>query len=186
MAITERRMTLEEFLQLPEQEPPLEYWEGRVTQKVSPQGQHGILATDFAALINDYARPRRLARAIVELRATYNGGSLVPDIAVYRWDRVPLTPEGKVANVFRDPPDIAVEIISPGQTLRDQIEKCHWYVEHDVRIALLVNPRDESVRLFRPGAEPRLLRGNDRIDLDEVLPGFELTVEQLFATLYHR
>jgi len=42
------------------------------------------------------------------------------------------------------------------------------------------------VRLFQPGLEPRILRGTDRIDLDAVLPGFELTVEQLFDTLYHR
>jgi len=186
VTLTERRTTLEEFLQLPEQEPPLEYWHGRVTQKVSPQGQHGTLEAELTALFNGYAKPRRLARAFTELRATYNGGSPVPDIAVYRWERVPLTPDGEVANVFREPPDIAVEIISPDRSVKEQIEKCRWYVEHGVRIALLVNPRDKSVRLFQPGLEPRILRGTDRIDLDAVLPGFELTVEQLFDTLYHR
>jgi len=186
MAIGARRMTLEEFLRLPEEEPALEYLDGEVTQKVSPQGQHGALQYGVAHLFNDYGWPRRLARAFPELRATYGGGSPVPDVAVYRWDRVPLTPDGKVANIFREPPDIAVEIVSPEQSVPEQVKKCEWYVGHGVRIALLVDPDHLTVRLFRPGAAPRVLRGTDRIDLDEVLPGFELTVDALFATLYHR
>jgi Uma2 family endonuclease len=186
MAITERRLTLEEFLRLPEEEPPLEYLDGRVTQKVSPQGKHGVLEFGFAALINGYAIPRRLARAIPELRTTFGGGSPVPDIAVYRWDRVPVDPDGTVANVFREPPDIAIEIVSPGQSLRELIEKCRWFVDHGVPIALLVHPERRWVRTFRLGAPPELLRGDDRIDLDEVLADFELTVDALFETLYHR
>lgn len=186
MAITERRMTLEEFLRLPEEEPPLEYLEGVVTQKVSPQGKHGTLEGELTALFNGYAKPRRLARAIPELRTSYGGGSPVPDIAVYRWDRIPVDPDGTVANVFREPPDIAIEIVSPEQSVPKLVEKCEWYVRHGVSIALLVHPYREWVRLFRPDAEPQVLRGGDRIDLDAVLPGFELTVEELFALLYHR
>jgi Uma2 family endonuclease len=186
MAITERRLTLEEFLQLPEQEPPLEYLGGRVIQKVSPQGKHGAMELDLGALINGYAMPRRLARAFTELRATFGGGSPVPDIAIYRWDRVPVDPDGTVANVFREPPDIAIEIVSPDQSIRELTEKCRWFVKHGVSIALLVHPERRWVRRFTPGAAPELLRGADRIDLDAVLPGFELSVDDIFATLYHR
>ncbi len=186
MAITERRLSLEEFLELPEEEPPLEYLEGVVTQKVSPQGKHGTLEGELTALFNGYAKPRRLARAIPELRTSYGGGSPVPDIAVYRWDRIPVDPDGTVANVFREPPDIAVEIVSPDQSVPKIVEKCRWYVAHGVRIALLVDLDHLTVWLFRPDAEPAALRGTDRMDLDAVLPGFELTVDALFATLYHR
>jgi Uma2 family endonuclease len=186
MAITERRLTLEEFLRLPEEEPPLEYLDGRVTQKVSPQGKHGRLEGKFSELINRYAEPRKLAIAIPELRTTYSGGSAVPDIAVYRWDRVPVDPDGTIGNIFCEPPDIAIEISSPGQSVRELIEKCRWFVDHGVPIALLAHPERRWVRRFRAGAPPELLSGADRIDLDEILPGFELTVDELFATLYHR
>ena len=186
MAIGERRMTLEEFLRLPEAEPALEYVDGEVTQKESPQGQHGALQYGVAHLFNEYGWPRRLARAFPELRATYGGGSAVPDVAVYLWDRVPLTPAGEVANVFRESPDTAVEIVSPEQSVPKLVAKCEWYIRHGVRIALLIDPDHRTVRLFRPGTTPRMPRGTDRIDLDEVLSGFELTVDALFATLYHR
>ena len=186
MAITERRLTLEEFRQLPEEKPALEYLHGRVTQKVSPQGPHSRLQVKFGALINDFAEPRKLAMAFTELRTTFGGGSPVPDIAVYRWERVPLTPRGKVVNTFSEPPDIAIEIISPGQSIRELVDKCHWFVDHGARIALLVHPDREWVRRLEPDGPVRELRGEDRIDLDAVLPGFELTAEELFATLYPR
>ena len=60
MAITERRLTLDEFLALPEEEPALELEpDGTVTQKVSPKGKHSALQGGFVSLIDGFARPRR-------------------------------------------------------------------------------------------------------------------------------
>jgi Uma2 family endonuclease len=178
-----RRMTLDEFLALPEVEPALEYADGVVTQKVAPQGQHVTLQDDFTQRVNAHARPRKLARAYPELRATYAGLSRVPDVAVYLWHRIPRLPNGRVANRFTEPPDIAVEIVSPDQTATDLVSKCIWYVKNGVRIALIADPTRDIVLRFRPDALPDVLTGDDRIDLDEVLPGFELTVDQLFGSL---
>jgi Uma2 family endonuclease len=181
--IVGRRMTLDEFLELPEVEPALEYADGVVTQKVAPQGQHVTLQDDFTQRVNAHARPRKLARAYPELRATYAGLSRVPDVAVYLWHRIPRLPNGRVANRFTEPPDIAVEIVSPDQTATDLVSKCIWYVKNGVRIALIADPTRDIVLRFRPDALPDVLTGDDRIDLDEVLPGFELTVDQFFGSL---
>jgi Uma2 family endonuclease len=183
MAILQREMTLDQFLALPELKPALEYQAGKVTQKVSPKAPHGKLQLTLGRLFDNFAGPIRLASAFTETRTTFAGDSVVPDVVVYRWDRVPRDVQGRVAEDFFTPPDIAVEILSPRQSLRDTISRCHWYVENGVEIALLVNPRDESVRLFRSRAEPELLTGADRIDLDSVLPGFRLTVQDLFDAL---
>ena len=83
MAIAEQHFSLEEFLNLPEQEPALEFEDGVVSQKVSPKGQHSGLQGDFVELVNRYTRTRKLARAFPELRATFAGRSYVPDVAVY-------------------------------------------------------------------------------------------------------
>jgi Uma2 family endonuclease len=133
--------------------------------------------------VDTFARPLRLALALPGLRTTYAGWSLVPDITVYRWDRIPRLPNGRAANRFTEPPDIAVEIVSPDQSVTDQIDKCVWYVKNGVRIALVVDPDQDIVLRFRPDALLDVLRGDDRIDLDEVLPGFELTVRELFGSL---
>jgi Uma2 family endonuclease len=178
-----RRMTLDEFLELPETQPALEYVGGVVRQKVAPQGQHVLLQSEFVHVVNALAKPPKLALALPELRTTFAGLSRVPDVAVYLWERIPRQPNGRVGNRFTEPPDIAIEIVSPDQTATDLISKCIWYVKNGVRIALLVDPGSDTVLRFRPDGLPDSLTGDDRIDLDEVLPGFELTVNQLFASL---
>jgi len=178
-----QRMTLDEFLALPETWPALEYVGVVVTQKVAPQGQHGILQGEFVERLNVFARPSKLARALPELRTTYAGLSRVPDVAIYLWQRIPRLPNGRIANRFTEPPDIAVEIVSPDQSATDLFDKCLWYVRNGVQIALVVDPEHDVVFRFRPDSLPDSLRGDDRIDLDAVLPGFELTAGQLFGSL---
>ncbi len=67
--------------------------------------------------------------------------------------------------------------------MRELIDRCRWYVENGVRIALLLDPDDSTIRDFRPGAEPVVLRSGDVLDLGAVLPGFTLDVGALFDVL---
>ena len=183
MAIEQHRLTLEKFLKLPEEKPALEFLEGTVTQKVAPQGKHSVLQYAIAERINRAMSPDKRAYAFPELRATFAGVSRVPDVAVYRWERIPRDEAGEVANTFSEPPDIAIEIVSPGQSTNALLRRCLWFVANGVAVAILADPEDKSLLVFRPGQSPQPLHGSDRIALDEVLPGFELTVEDLFASL---
>src|SRR6266851_6594357 len=181
MAIEQRRMTLDEFLALPEEEPALELEaDGMVTQKVSPKGKHSSLQRGLIKLFDPFAEPRRIALALPELRTVFGGAAYVPDVAVYRWERIAWTADGEVPDDFVEPPDIAIEVVSPKQSVNSLVRRCVWYVDNGVRIALLVDPYDRSVLLFRAGTAIRVSRGADPIDLSAVLPGFELTAEQVF------
>jgi Uma2 family endonuclease len=102
---------------------------------------------------------------------------------VYRRERVPRDAHGQVAEDFLTPPDIALEILSPGQSRTEQLARCRWYAEHGVPLAIFADPPRRTVRLFRPGADSGDLRGVGRLDLGDVLPGFSLTVEEFFAPL---
>ncbi len=186
MVLAQRPLTLEEFLQLPEEKPALEYLDGEVTRKMSPLGPHGRLQGRLYLRFELFGLERRLASAFPETRVTFGGASFVPDLIVYRWERIPSDERGDVPSYFYEPPDIAVEIASPDQSVRSLVDKCLWYVQHGVPIAILVEPKNCSVELFRPGARTGPLRGTNRIDVDDVLPGFELTVEELFQSLRAR
>jgi Uma2 family endonuclease len=59
MALTGRRLTLEEFLELPEEKPALEYFDGVVVQMVAPQAFHGRMQSKFSERANVYGEPRR-------------------------------------------------------------------------------------------------------------------------------
>lgn len=178
-----RYQALDEFLALPEEKPALEYWRGRVSQKVSPKARHSALQGELMQRFNQVGMPRRVARAFPELRATFAGESVVPDVAVYRWERIQREKDGSLADDVTTPPDIAVEIVSPGQSANALMDRCLWYVAHGVQVALLADPYHQSVLVVRPERQPVLWRGADLIDVSEVLPGFDLSVEQLFSSL---
>lgn len=186
MAVQQRQLTLERFLQLPEEEPALEFEEGVAIQKVSPKGQHSALQYRIAELVNRAAEPQRQTRAFPELRTTFGGRSYVPDVSIFRWERIPVDESGRLGNDFFDPSDVAIEIISPQQSANRVFRRCLWYVQRGVGVALRVDPGDESVLVFRPGQVPTGQRGPDWIHLDEVLPGFALSVNELFESFRMR
>ena len=183
MAVLVKDLSLEQFLELPEEKPAFEFEDGRITQKVSPQGQHGRIQAGLTELIDRFAIPRKVALTLTEFRASYGSRSYVPDLSVYRWSRLSFNAAGKLANKQSNLPDLVVEIVSPDQSVTALVRHCLWYVLQGVAVAVLVDPDDESVLSFRPNQVTASLTGSDRIDLDDVLPGFELTVQAVFDLL---
>lgn len=184
MAIARKALTLEEFLRLPGEKPALEYEDGRITQKVSPRLPHAALQLEIASLFNQALRPARIARAFTELRTTFTGRSRVPDVVVYRWDRIPRDDAGALPfdNVMI-PPDVAVEIRSPEQTIASQLRRCRDYVEQGVVVAIMVAPEVRRLWVFKPGEPERELPLDEPIDFKDLFPGFELTPSEIFAAL---
>jgi Uma2 family endonuclease len=182
MAISQRGVTLDEFLTWPEEKPALEFINGVVQPKVSPKFRHGSLQGEVTAIVNGHARPRRLAYAIPELRITLHGESLVPDISIFRWERIPRDAAGEPLDDIFVAPDIVIEIASPGQSRRDLVQRCNRYLEYGVEVVLLFQPRDRSVTMFRGAAEPMILRRSDSIDLGDLIPGLQLDLAALFES----
>ena len=184
MAIASRPMTLAEFLRRHGDSAVLEYANGVVTEKMPPSADHGLLASMIAYQINGYALPRKLAATAVEVRITNTetGVSWVPDLSVYVWERIQRDRIARHQSASI-PPDIAVEIASPGQSRQKQVERCREFIEQGARIALMFNPRTKSVIDGRPGGIERRLRGDDVLDFDEVIPGLRLVVGELYAML---
>ena len=58
-----------------------------------------------------------------------------------------------------------------------------WYVDHGVRAALLVDPSDRSIILFRPDAATQTLRGDAVVDLSDLAPELRFSASELFAAL---
>lgn len=184
MAIAaEARLTLEAFLALPEEKPALEFADGVVTQKVSPKAKHSRLQTMLWLFIRNVVEPNRVAMAFVELRTTFGGRSYVPDVSVYRWERVARTESGELVDDVFAPPDAAVEVVSPGQSALAMVRKCLWYVANGVGAGLVVDPYDGSVLVCRPGGTVATLAAGESIDLRDVIPGLVLEVDPLFASL---
>ncbi|OBQ26744.1 MAG: hypothetical protein AN483_20530, partial [Aphanizomenon flos-aquae MDT14a] len=106
-------LTLAEFLELPETKPASEYINGKIIQKPMPKGKHSRLQLRLCNTINEQAESQKIASAFPELRCSFGTRSVVPDVAVFRWDRIPFDTDGEVPDDFLLSPDWTIEILSP-------------------------------------------------------------------------
>ena len=176
-------MTLEDFLKLPEESPSLEFIDGRIEAKVSPQKKHGMIQGELNAHFNLFARPLRIGRAFPELRCTFEGRSIVPDVVFLLNEHIALDDQGEVADVTLCPPDIHVEIISPEQTVRTSHEKLVHSTAHGCPLGWLVHPYRKTVDVYRPGRPPEKRAPGDMLEGDPILPGYVLPVAEIFGWL---
>ncbi len=178
-----RGITLEQFLRLPEAKPALEYIDGMVVQKVSPKTTHSVLQLHLGSYLLAFGRRMKLGLPYPELRCTFGGRSIVPDIAFFARGRIPRDKRGKrVDDVFL-PPDLMIEIISPGQTVKALSARASWCVDHGVHLCWVIQPRKDRVHVFRPGQPPEVLELGDTLSGSLVLPEFALPLEELFGWL---
>jgi Uma2 family endonuclease len=174
-----RSLTLAEFLEHPESKPALEYINGTIVEKPMPQGEHSRLQYKLCLAINTVAETAKIACAFPELRCTFGGRSLVPDIAVFRWDRIPRTDSGKIANHFELYPDWAIEILSPNQSNSQVLDKLLHCSQAGTALGWLINPEEESIwvigenqriDLFTTDAKLPILEGIDlQLSVSEIL-----------------
>ncbi|MEH1863807.1 MAG: Uma2 family endonuclease [Nostoc sp.] len=177
-------LTLEEFLKLPETKPSSEYINGQIIQKPMPQGKHSKLRGELLSAINEVVENRKIALAFPELRCIFGGRSIVPDVAVFAWERIPLDKRGEVANVFPTYPDWTIEILSPDQSQTKVTGNILHCLKHGSRLGWLIDPGDRSVLIYSPKQKPELLQEEQEIlQVPDLFSGFQLTVGQLFGWL---
>ncbi len=180
---TKSAIALEEFLQLPETRPYSEYINGKIEQKPMPQGEHSTLQIRLGTVINETVLSKKSAHAFTELRCTFGGRSLVPDISVFTWNRIPKTEKGRIANRFEVHPDWVIEILSPQQSANKVIRKIMFCLSQGTQLAWLIDPEDESVMIFKPNQFPEMKSNEDVLPVLEILENFDLSAKEIFAWL---
>lgn len=132
--ITSQKLNLKEFLKLPETKPASEYINDEIIQKPITKGRHSRLQGKLCTAINQVVEDKKIAYAFPELRCTFGGRSIVPDIAVFRWDNIAFTTEGEVPDNFENSPDWTIEILSPDQKPNKVIGNILHCLEHGTRL----------------------------------------------------
>jgi Uma2 family endonuclease len=181
-----KSLTLEEFLKLPEQKPVLEYIDGRVRAKAVPQKKHALITLRIGERLNRFAEPAGLGLALPELRCTFAGRSIVPDVAFLLAEHIVTDEQGEPVNETPIPPDIHVEIISPDQSVTSSHEKLVHSTSNGCPLGWLIHPERKTIDVYRPGRPPERLADDGVLDGDPVLPGFLLPVAEVFGWLVLR
>ncbi|MDZ8054350.1 MAG: Uma2 family endonuclease [Aulosira sp. ZfuVER01] len=177
-------LTLEEFLQLPETKPASEFINGQIIQKPMPQGKHSTVQGDLVPAINTVLKPSRIARAYPELRCTFGGRSLVPDVTVFTWERIPRDENGKVSNNFLIAPDWTIEILSPDQSQTKVVRNILHCLAHGTQMGWLIDPEEELVFVYFSDRTLAVFEEeSDCLPVPSFAESFSLTIGQIFSWL---
>jgi Uma2 family endonuclease len=179
-----KTLTLEAFLQLPETKPASEFIDGQIIQKPMPPGKHSTVQLDLASAINLALKPQRIARAYTELRCTFGGRSIVPDVTVFTWERIPRDDNGKVANVFALFPDWTIEVLSPDQSQTKVVRNILHCLARGTKVGWLIDPEEELVFVYQSDRTIAVFEEpNEVIPCPEFAAPWQLTIGQLFSWL---
>ena len=184
--VTAARLTLDEFLKLPETEPPSEFVCGRIEQKPMPTWNHSRLAARLSFFLEAYFMAHAEGFANVELRhaSASEGRAYIPDISVSSAGTAPRSLAERRSGAVEQLPDIAIEIVSPDDRPGRVADKLAFYLRSGVPLVWIVDPEDRSVSIFEPGKPVRMLGSEDILDAKPVLTEFTLPVDSLFSVLY--
>ncbi len=159
-------MTLDEFLARPglDARPYQEFLDGRIEVKVSPQKKHSAVEGELRDRVNRFARPRKLGLAFVELRCTFAGRSVVPDVVFLLKDHIAIDAGGEYVNETPRPPDIHIEIVSPDESLKMQRAKLAHSTANGCSLGWRIDLERKSIDVFLPGREPERLAPDGALD----------------------
>ena len=186
--VTTALMTADELLRLPDDGfHKYELVRGELTTMAPPGFEHGSDALALAGPMRQFVRQHRLGRVVVETGFilehdpdTVRG----PDVAFVSADRLP--PPERREKYFDGAPDIAVEVVSPGDTAFEVQQSpvgkplVREYLDAGSKLVWVLYPRARNVMVHRGDGTAQLLREGDLLSGEEILPGFSLAVDDLF------
>ncbi len=168
--LIQREMTAEEFLAYADQHPDkrFDFVDGEMVE-VSPKAIHGRIQVEFATAFRVYTKDHPVGVVYTEVLHVLDGEKFMPDVCINT---------ATTEDFFTTPPLVAVEIRSDSQTRASQRKKAASYIQHGVKLSILVFP-GESVEVYRPGQSVLVLSGDDVLDGGDVLPDFRIVVKEL-------
>ena len=188
MSIQEKLYTIDDVWQLehqPENEGKHYYLiDGELFWDMSPGYFHGRLAILIGHYLLVYAVEHDLGEVTTETgfypiddRHTL----LMPDVAFIRKEK---TPPANHERFVSGMPDLAVEILSPSNSLSELRRKVAVYLVNSAAMVWLVLPGRQGVEVWRANAngEPQseFVARDGSLSGEQVLPGFALDLSQLF------
>ncbi len=159
--------------------------DGELIVMSPPGGRHGQLQVRLSRYLDIFVDLHSLG--VVTSDAGYHPRGnrhtvLSPDVAFVSRERAPEPFPDKYVPLM---PDLAIEILSPSNTYRQARRKARIYLQNGVQLVWIVLPGRESVEICRlaegGGMTRKTVLANESLSGEDVLPGFDLALQRLFA-----
>jgi Uma2 family endonuclease len=176
-------VTADELLHMPDDGFKYELVAGRLIKMPPPGFKHGFYGANIHVPLHLWARATNIGVALMEVGfklASDPDTVRAPDVAFVSRERLgPRLPDG----YWNGAPDLAVEVLSPDDRPGKVRRKIADWLSHGVRRVWVVNPKACTLTVHRPNAAPEVLAEEDTLRDEAVLPGFQMSVREIFAEI---
>ncbi len=181
----EKVLTDAEFMALNRDGHRYEIVNGELIDMGNSGAKHGYVCSVLMILLGGYVHIQKLG-AMFDSSTAFkmkSGNKRSPDVSFMAKERLQgldELPDGFLEGA----PDLAVEILSPSNTVEEIHNKLVEYFDNGSRLVWVINPKEKYVLVYRSSEEPdRLLKSIDSLDGEEIVPGFSLPIGDLFQKL---
>jgi Uma2 family endonuclease len=181
MTLVKSQLTINEFLDLPLGEGDITYEliDGQAVPKMSPKKFHSRLTRTLLKLLELWCHGKGEVCPELAIALTRKGKAWapVPELLYLSANRFPA--DWQEEGICSVPPDLVIEIISPGQTFGQLAGKARDYLDAGVLRVWVVDSQARSITVFYPDAPPKTYMGGEAI-IDSLFEGLEINPEQIF------
>jgi Uma2 family endonuclease len=175
-------MTAEDLYQMQSDEYRYDLIRGEL-RRMSPAGfRHGKIGMRIGGPVEQFVNERALGDVVgaeTGFRLDRDPAVVLgPDLAFVRAGRIP--DDADQDRYLNLAPDLVLEVVSPGDSFDEVMEKVDLYVEYGVPLVWLAHPKRRVVMVFANSQAPITLTEQDTLDGGDVLPGFQLPIAEIF------
>lgn len=183
-------MTAEELLVYPMPNKRVELVRGRLVVREPPGMRHGECAMRIGVALSNFLSRDRESRGAVDTRGRVvtcdSGFTLTRNPDTVRGPDVAYVSRARWAGPLPDgygefAPDIAVEVRSPNDRVGAVLAKVGDWLDAGTHLVWVVDPARALITVYRADGSQAMLGADDVLDGGEVLPGFALSIAELFA-----
>ena len=155
---------------------------GRLVVREPPGTWHGAIAANLTCLIGDFVRPHGLGTVFAQdtgFKIAADPDTVrAPDVAYVARERSGLIRKRGYAELA---PDLLAEILSPDDRPAAVLAKVADWLAAGTRLVWVVDPERGEVRVYRQDGSLAVLREDDSLEGEDVLPGFVCPLRQIFS-----
>ena len=177
-------MTADELMMMPNDGYLYELIKGELIKVSPPPGhEHGLVTMNIAGPLYEYVKTRNLGKvyaAETGFLLEQNPDSVrAADVSFVRRERIERA--GSVKGYWIGAPDLAVEVISPSDTVGRIEGKVAAWLKADTALLWVVSPKLHAVTVYRSLTDVTVLTERDKLDGGDVVPGFTIPIAEIFA-----